>query len=213
MSEIDMNNIMEFVGALIRDNLDIGEIPIITAHRIGKMSGTEERPRSIIIRFPNESMKQKVLQAAWAKKEVKIGDRRIFFEDDFTDEVYKERGKYKELRKKLFEKEIKSRIVYPAKLKVFEKDGTFKMFDNPQAAAEGVRREYGVSVKMPKGKPDLESTLKAAGWKTAGPPGPGKRRTQDNEHELMTSVKALLDSLNRHEKDKVSLDHHEESDG
>ena len=141
---------------------------------------------------------------SWTKKDLKVEDRRINFDDDYTDQVYKERGKYKQIRKQLFEeKKIKSRIVFPAKLKVFEKDGKFKMFDNPHAAAEGVRREYGVNVKIPSARLDLESTLKTTGWQTAGSE---RKKTPENENELMRSVKTLLDSMNRHEKDKDSLD-------
>ena len=193
-------DMVKFVKEIIRNVLRISleENGITAAHRIGKKRGTEQRPRSIIVRFQSENVKQRVLRAAWETKDLKIGDKRIYFEDDFTDRVYKERGQCGKIRKQLLEKNIKSRIVYPAKLKIFEKDGQFKLFDNPQAAAEGVRA-YGVTVDFPAAKPNFETTLKAAGWQTAGA---GKRRTRENEDELMASVKTLLDSWNRHGKDK-----------
>ncbi|CAJ1057830.1 uncharacterized protein LOC117557980 [Xyrichtys novacula] len=196
----ERGDMVEFVKEIIRDKLGVGleEISIAAAHRIGKKTGTEDRPRSIIVRFQNENMKQRVLRTAWETKDLKIRDKRIYFEEDFTDWVYKERGQCGKIRKQLLEKNIKSRIVYPPKLKVFEKDGQYKLFDNPQAAAEGVRA-YGVTVDIPAAKPDFETTLKAEGWQTAGA---GKRRTRENENELMESVKTLLDSGNRHRKDK-----------
>ncbi|CAJ1064703.1 uncharacterized protein LOC117557980 [Xyrichtys novacula] len=193
----ERGDMVKFVKEIIRDKLGMGleKISIAAAHRIGKKTRTEDRPRSIIVRFQNENMKQRVLRAAWETKDLKIRDKRIYFEEDFTDRIYKERGQCG--RKQLLEKNIKSRIVYPAKLKVFEKDGQYKLFDNPQAAAEGVQA-YGVMVDIQAARPDFETTLKAAGWQTAGA---GKKRTRENEDELMASVKTLLDSQNRHGKD------------
>lgn len=86
--------------------------------------------------------------------------------------------------------------MFPAKLKVFEKDGKYKMFDNPQAAAEGLR-EYGVKVKIPTGEADLESVLQAAGWQIKRS---GNKKAPDNDY--MSGMKHLLDSMERHGKDK-----------
>ena len=63
-----------------------------------------------------------MLQAAWAKKDIRVNDCRIFFDEDFTTQVFKERAKYRQVRKQLQERNIKSRILFPAKLKLFEKN-------------------------------------------------------------------------------------------
>ena len=75
------SDMVEFVKKIIRDKLDIGseEISIAAAHRIGKKTGTEDRPRSIIVRFQNENMKQLVLRTAWAKKDLTIGDKTVSY--------------------------------------------------------------------------------------------------------------------------------------
>lgn len=66
-----------------------------------------------------------------------MNDRRIYFDEDFTTRVFEERAKYRQVRKQLQERKIKSRILFPARLKVYHPDGKFKVFDNPKAAAEG----------------------------------------------------------------------------
>lgn len=136
-----------------------------------------------------------MLQAAWAKKDIRVNDRRIYFDEDFTNQVFKERAKYRQVRKQLQERKIKSRIMFPARLKLLEKDGKTKVFDNPRAAAEGLR-DYGINMEIQAGEPDLESTLQAAGWQTPR----SSRRTPASA--LMSGVKTLLDSLDRHERAK-----------
>uniref|UniRef100_A0AAV2KIU0 Uncharacterized protein n=1 Tax=Knipowitschia caucasica TaxID=637954 RepID=A0AAV2KIU0_KNICA len=64
-------------------------------------------------------MRQKVLQVAWSKKEIVVGGNRIFFSQDFSSKIQAERSSYSSLRKQLREKNVRSHIVYPAKLRVF----------------------------------------------------------------------------------------------
>ncbi|KAJ4921628.1 hypothetical protein JOQ06_023010 [Pogonophryne albipinna] len=165
------NSMMDFLENLIREKLDVsGEIPIERAHRAtGHLTGHSDRPRSIIVRFQNYNVRQRVLQAAWAKKDIRVKDCRIFFDEDFTTQVFKERAKYRQVRKQLQERNIKSRILFPAKLKLFEKNGKVRVFNNPQDATQGLL-EYGVNMESPAGEPDLESTLQASGFRMADTP-------------------------------------------
>ncbi|KAF3855534.1 hypothetical protein F7725_016257 [Dissostichus mawsoni] len=102
---------MDFVENLIREKLDVSsENPIERAHRAtGHLTGHSDRPRSIIVRFQTTT-EERVLQAAWARRTL-----------DFTTQVFKERAKYRQARKQLQERNIQSRILFPAKLKLFEK--------------------------------------------------------------------------------------------
>ncbi|KAJ4926304.1 hypothetical protein JOQ06_008484 [Pogonophryne albipinna] len=134
--------------------------------------------------------------AAWAKKDIRVKDCRIFFDEDFTTQVFKERAKYRQVRKQLQERNIKSRILFPAKLKLFEKNGKVRVFNNPQDAAQGLL-EYGVNMESPAGEPDLESTLQTSGWQTHR-----SRNRRTPGCELMSDVKTLIDSLDRHERAK-----------
>ncbi|KAI4804552.1 hypothetical protein KUCAC02_026177 [Chaenocephalus aceratus] len=57
--------------------------------------------------------------------------------------------------------------------------------------------EYGVNMESPAGEPDLESTLQASGWQTHR-----SRNQRTPGCELMSDVKTLIDSLDRHERAK-----------
>ncbi|XP_042288190.1 uncharacterized protein PF11_0207-like [Thunnus maccoyii] len=156
------NNIVGFVETLIRENLDVkGEIHIERAHRVNRQKKNDIRPRSIMVRFQNYSVTERVLQAAWAKKDIRVNDSRIYFNSDFTTKVFKVHAQYRKVRKQLKDKNIKSRIISRARLRIFEKNGNIKVFDNPQAAAEGLR-EFGINMEIPAGELDLESQLQAA---------------------------------------------------
>lgn len=120
------NNMIDFVSNLIREQLGVTvELRIERAHSISvpKRPGQYERPRSIMVLFQSFATKQNVLKAAWMKKIVQVNGNRIYFDEDFTPAVYKERGKYNGVRKVLRERKIKHRILFPAKLKIFCEDG------------------------------------------------------------------------------------------
>lgn len=108
------------------------DIDVIRAHRLYKDDNSSGRP--IIAAFRDFDMKKKVISAAWKQKEIMFKGTRIFFEHDFTPRVYQQRASYRTIRKQLKEKNIKSHILVPAKLKVFYEDGTAQIFDNLQAA-------------------------------------------------------------------------------
>ncbi|CAL9694470.1 unnamed protein product [Knipowitschia caucasica] len=165
------NNITAFVTNLLLDQLGVTEAHIERAHRVGppaQRPGQSERPRSIVVKFRNYITKHSLLKAAWTKKTVQVNGTRIYFDEDFTPEIYKERGQYRFVRKVLRERKIKYHILYPAKLKIFLEDGKSKTFKNPVAAAQGLL-EFGITMSMPSVEPDLWSTLRASGWHTAGP--------------------------------------------
>ncbi|ROL43387.1 LINE-1 type transposase domain-containing protein 1 [Anabarilius grahami] len=106
------NDMNAFLETLFRDKRNIQEeIHIERAHRATSVSaGRKEQARSIIVRFRSYKEKQRVLQAAWSKKDIRINDRRIYFDEDFTADVYRERTMYRSVRKQLQERNIKSRI-------------------------------------------------------------------------------------------------------
>ncbi|KAI4817056.1 hypothetical protein KUCAC02_009344 [Chaenocephalus aceratus] len=79
------NCMMDFVENLMREKLDVsGDIPIERAHRAtAHLTGHSDRPRSIIVRFQNYNVRQRVLQAAWAKKDI----RAFWREKGFSGEI------------------------------------------------------------------------------------------------------------------------------
>uniref|UniRef100_A0A8C6TRP0 L1 transposable element RRM domain-containing protein n=1 Tax=Neogobius melanostomus TaxID=47308 RepID=A0A8C6TRP0_9GOBI len=188
--KIEGNNMIKFVTNLFVEQLELdAEFQIERAHRAPASRPLEqsERPRSIVVQFRSYVTKQTVLKAAWTKRNIQVSGSRIFFDEDFTPAVYKERGKYKEVRKILRERKIKHHILFPAKLKIFLEDGKVKVFDNPVAAAHGLR-DFGIKMKSPAEEPNLETILRAAGWHTVS------SRKMTPTTEMIDAVKSLLQS-------------------
>ncbi len=84
------NNVITFVENILREKLDV---KIESAHRVGPYTRHNECQRSIIVCFQNFNTKHKVLQAAWAKRDIRVNDHRIYFDEDFTAQVFVERAK------------------------------------------------------------------------------------------------------------------------
>ena len=193
--KLEGSDMIGFVEKVLRHTLKIeGEIPIERAHRSGQLiQRNNNKPRSILVRFQSYNTRQRVLSAAWAKKEIKLEDNtRIYFDEDFTNKVFQERAKYRDVRKQLKERGIKARVLFPARLKITEAGGKVRVFRDPRHAAEGLR-DYGVAMEMTPREPDLESMLKASGWETA----PSRRANPAKE--MLSGVKTLLDAIKKHE--------------
>ncbi|KAK7877775.1 hypothetical protein WMY93_030589 [Mugilogobius chulae] len=198
--KMEGNNIVEFIEKLFSEKLNIREeIHIERAHRTaaGVSSGRKDYTRSIIVRFRSYREKQKVLHAAWAQKEIRVNDQRIYFDEDFTSDVFKERAMYRSARKQLQERKVKSRILFPAKLKLFLQDGKTKTFNCPRDAAEGLQ-EFGVTMETPKKEPDWETALRTAGWHS-----PRSKSKHAPAGEISTIVETLRDSLDQYENETV----------
>ncbi|CAL9695084.1 unnamed protein product [Knipowitschia caucasica] len=197
------SNMIVFIEKLIREQLSIREeIYIERAHRVGGTGVSVGRAvadftRSIIVCFRSFKEKQRVLHAAWSLKDIRINDQRIYFDEDYTTEVFKEHAKYRSARKQLQERKIKSRILYPTKLMLFLQDGKTKIFENPREAAEGLK-DFGVTMEVPRKEPDWDSALRAAGWQS-----PRSRSKRAPAGEITASVESLRLSLDSYENDKT----------
>ncbi|CAL1581896.1 unnamed protein product [Knipowitschia caucasica] len=183
------NSMMDFIKKLLNEKLGIAGAHIERAHRAASGKGGHTgsiHPRSILARFQSYEERQRVLQAAWSKKEILLNERRIYFDEDFTAQVNRERAKYRLARKELRERNIKTRILYPAKLKVFAADRKIQVFESPEAAAKGLQ-EFGIAMECPTKELDLESILQAAGWQS-----PRSKSRTGHVDNLMPSLKKLL---------------------
>lgn len=67
-----------------------GELNITRAHRTYQERKDFVQP--IIVAFLNNNTKMRVLQAAWAKKEVMLKDAWIYFDHDFTVKVRQQKS-------------------------------------------------------------------------------------------------------------------------
>lgn len=128
-----------FLKQLIRDTFGVTQdVSILRVHRTVTEKKNSARP--IIAAFLNYDFKKTVLQAAWSKKEIKLQEQRIFLDHDFTYQTRQQRSLYKPIREQLKALDIKTHIVAPAKLKVFNSDGTTTTFPNPTVAAKELEK-------------------------------------------------------------------------
>lgn len=62
-------------------------------------------------------------------------ETRIYFSQDYTSKTQQERSRYNPLRKLLKEKNVKTHLIYPSKLKVFGEGGS-TTYGTPEEAED-----------------------------------------------------------------------------
>uniref|UniRef100_A0A3Q1BE19 L1 transposable element RRM domain-containing protein n=1 Tax=Amphiprion ocellaris TaxID=80972 RepID=A0A3Q1BE19_AMPOC len=96
-----------------------GDIRIDRAHRALMPKPKEnDPPRSIGIRFADYTVKERILQQAWKQRTVKMGERQIYFDNDYSSELQRKRAQVRYVVKQLKQKSIKAKCLYPARLRM-----------------------------------------------------------------------------------------------
>lgn len=139
------------------------DIKLESAHRaLGpKPKATDAPPRSIIARFLDFNVKQKVLLQAWKQRNIQFRDNTIYFDHDYSPDLQKKRKKVIEVIKKLKEKNIRAQSPYPAQLRLFLDGGT-KLFPS-LLEAHSTLKELGIENSM-EDREILERELTREGW-------------------------------------------------
>ena len=115
-------------------------VPQITReHRIGTWKEGERARRPIIVNLANYDGKRDLLKAAWSKKEILLNGARMYMDHDFMTRV-KQRAAYRKIREHLRQRNIKSHILAPARLKVFNTDGTTTTYINAEVAERELKQ-------------------------------------------------------------------------
>lgn len=96
------------------------------------------------------------------------GDRRIYFDQDYSFKLQKERSQYVQLQNELREKGVKSHLIYPAKLKVFGNGGSL-VYESAREAAAALRAQGSTSKAPHPPMQDYSSSSNQA-WPTGQPP-------------------------------------------
>ncbi|CAJ1057728.1 uncharacterized protein LOC117557980 [Xyrichtys novacula] len=129
------NDVNAFVQKLFKEALRMETVPQITrAHRIGAWKEGGHTRRPIIKNLVNYDGKRDLLKAAWSKKEILFNGARIYMDHDFTTRVKQQRAAYRKIREHLRHHKIKSHILAPARLKVFNADGNTTIYANAEEA-------------------------------------------------------------------------------
>lgn len=75
-------------------------------------------PRSIVVQFADYTIKEQILQQAWKQRTVKMDERQIYFDNDYSPELQGHRAWVRYVVKQLKEKNIKAKCLYPARLRM-----------------------------------------------------------------------------------------------
>lgn len=114
--EAEGTDMVNFLKVLLSEKLEIpaAQLNIVAAHRSYQRKSTQSHtaPRSIIVKFLTWDVRQKVLRAAWAKKIITHEDSRIYFDQDYSSKIQKERSQYAAIRRELREKGLRSHFIY-----------------------------------------------------------------------------------------------------
>lgn len=95
------------------------DIGIDRAHRaLMPKPKTNDPPRSIVIKFADYTVKEQILQHAWRQRTVKMGEKQIYFDNDYSPELQRKRAQVIHVVKQLKEKNVKAKCLYPARLRM-----------------------------------------------------------------------------------------------
>lgn len=186
----EKNDMISFVTDLMRTSLKLPQdmnLNIERAHRSLNVKPKDSAPpRSIIVRFSNYRVKEKVIQTAWSRRDVTHHDQRIYFDQDYTANVQKKRKQVREVIKQLKDKNVKAVSPFPAQLKIHLDSGV-KTFATLARAAPTLEK-MGIHVKIDERERYREELL-GESWTTV----PGKA----GETMLsITDMRAILQGNN-----------------
>lgn len=120
------SSLQEFMESFIKAELLLQdtELGIQRCHRaLGAKPPQNVSPRSVVIYFLEYRIKELVLRSAWKKGEIRLGQQRIYFDQDYPAETQKKRRAYAPIRRLLKEKGLRFHTPPPAKLRVFFNGG------------------------------------------------------------------------------------------
>lgn len=146
----ERNDMAKFVTDFLRTSFDLTEetdLCVERAHRALTMKPKDPAPpRSIIVRFSDYRVKDKILQLAWKKRGVTHQGQKIFFDQDYTSDVQKKRKQVREVIKQLKERNVRAQSPFPAQLRIHLDSGV-RTFSTLTDAAP-ILKEMGIHVKV-----------------------------------------------------------------
>lgn len=99
--------------------LTADDIRIDRAHRaLTQNPKINDTPRSIVIKFTDYTVKEQILQQAWRQRTVKMDEKQIYFDNDYSPELQRKRARVRYVVKQLKQKNIKAKCIYPARLRM-----------------------------------------------------------------------------------------------
>lgn len=144
-------------------------------------------PRSIVVKFASFRMKDDILKKAWQAKGFEYQGMKIHMDHDYAPELLKKRKDYTEAKTALKERNIRFQTPFPARLRVYYKDGTV-VYNSAEEATEDMTRR-GIPVTVRKKNTSLLDRISQHSWQ------PSRRR--GNRERTSTDVKEQLQRFRR----------------
>lgn len=119
------------------------DLGIERAHRaLAAKPSPDAPPRSMVVRFLQFTVKEKILYAAW-NKGLSHDDKRVYFDHDYAEAVQKKRREYVPVKKALKERGIRFRTPM-TRMRVHLAGGVVTYYNATQAAEDLRRRGFDV---------------------------------------------------------------------
>ena len=192
----ESNNMSTFIKEFLMANVELEEeldVRIVRAHRsLGpKPTDPSAPPRSIIVKFLDHGVKETILHQAWKQGNIQHDGNKVIFDHDYSQSLQKKRKAVWEVIKKLREKNIKARTIYPAQIKISLDSGdkTFPSLLDAQATL----KDLGVDVAVDE-RDQVERELIPAGWTTQR--GKRKDKKRKSNRLKLDDVKSILHKEN-----------------
>lgn len=145
-------------------SLTEADIRIDRAHRALMAKPKEnDPPRSIVIKFADYTVKEQILQQAWRQRTVKMGEKQIYFDNDYSPELQRKRAQVRYVVKQLKEKNVKAKCMYPARLRMMV-GSEEKTFQTVMDAAP-VLKDFNIQVRVDE-RDKVERELARHRWET-----------------------------------------------
>ncbi|KAG8008882.1 LINE-1 retrotransposable element ORF1 protein [Nibea albiflora] len=164
-------------------NLPLAEadIRIDRAHRALMPKPKEnDLPRSIVIQFTDYTVKEQILQQAWRQRTVKMGEKQIYFDNDYSPELQRKRAQVRYVVKQLKEKNVKAKCMYPARLRMMV-GSEEKTFQTVMDAAP-VLKELNIQIRVDE-RDKVERELTRHRWETRAGNRRGRKVNMLTEEE------------------------------
>lgn len=107
------------------------------AHRsLAPKPGPRDRPRPVIVRFHRYQMKDLVMREARKQGELDFRGHKLRFYEDYSTDVLKKRGEYKDVMAELYQRGLRPSLLFPAKLRITLQSGEKKWLTSVTEATD-----------------------------------------------------------------------------
>ncbi|KAK1888182.1 LINE-1 retrotransposable element ORF1 protein [Dissostichus eleginoides] len=138
------------------------DIRIDRAHRTLTPRSKEGDPlRPILVGFADYTVKEQILRQAWTQGQVKMGDRQIYFDNDYSPELQRKRAQVRYVIKELKQKNVKAKCLYPARLRMMV-GSVEKTFPTLMEAAPALQK-MNIQIRVDE-RDKLQSELTRRRW-------------------------------------------------